>query len=93
MLSWLASSYTAFGLVLSVIVHFVQFVQLVQLAFIILVSVHGTAFLPPPFAPLPAHHLLRVVAGEASRRFRAARVHPGPAGDRCQARAVSRLSS
>jgi hypothetical protein len=44
-------------------------------------------------APLPVPHLLRVVAGEASRRFRAARVHPGPAGDQGQARAVSRISS
>ena len=44
-------------------------------------------------APLPVRHLLRVVAGEASRRFRAARVHPGPAGDQGQARAVSRVSS
>ena len=43
--------------------------------------------------PFQSPHLLRVVAGEASRRFRAARVHPGPAGDQGQARAVSRISS
>ena len=38
-------------------------------------------------APLPVPHLLRVVAGEALRRFRAAQEHPGPAGDQGQARA------
>ena len=32
-------------------------------------------------APLPVPHLLRVVAGEALRRFRAAQEHPGLAGD------------
>ena len=42
-------------------------------------------------APLPVPHLLRVVAGEALRRFRAAQEHPGPAGDQGQARAVTRL--
>jgi hypothetical protein len=32
-------------------------------------------------APLSVPHLLRVVAGEALRRFRAAQEHPGLAGD------------
>ena len=39
-------------------------------------------------APLPVPHLLRVVAGEALRRFRAAQEHPGPAGDQGQARSA-----
>ena len=56
------------------------------------IHVTGFRFCYNISAPLSVHHLLRVLAGEALRRFRAAQGHPELAGDQGQARAVARIS-